>query len=114
MNETEMPAAGPDQRRSPRYRLRDISAEIDGRACEIADVSPTGILLKEAGGGRERGDAVTVTLSVPLMERIVPVRVDGFVVRADERGTAIDYVRPAVTWPQVLKVLDYRQGRAKA
>lgn len=95
--------------RAPRYELSSIKAVLNDQTVQIVDVSPTGLLVKGADAGLERGDAVTVNLSVPLMKKSVPVHVDGFVVRSDERGTAIDYVRPATTWPHVLRVLNLRE-----
>lgn len=102
--------SGQDQRRAPRYQLQSIKAELTGAPVEIVDVSPTGVLLSAGSGASlKRGDTVTLKLSVPLMKKIVPVSIDGFVVRNDERGLAIDYVTPAITWPQVLRVLDNRE-----
>ncbi|MEQ8666730.1 MAG: PilZ domain-containing protein [Rhodospirillales bacterium] len=96
--------------RAPRYELSSIKAVLNDQTVEIVDVSPTGLLVKNADASLERGDAVTVTLSVPLMKKSVPVPVDGFVVRSDERGTAIDYVRPATAWPHILRILNLREG----
>jgi len=98
-----------EHRSSPRYNLSSIAASLGGNACEIIDVSPTGIFLKGAVLGLERGDVVTVDINVPLMRHLVPVQVDGFVVRSDEKGIAIDYVKPAVTWPHVLRILDLKE-----
>lgn len=98
-----------EHRGSPRYNLSSISASLDGKTCEIVDVSPTGIFLKGAVPGLERGDVVTVNLEVPLMSHIVPVAVDGFVIRSDEKGMAVDYARPAQTWPHVLRILDLKE-----
>ena len=95
--------------RAPRYELSSIKAVLNDQAVEIVDVSPTGLLIMGADPGLERGDAVTVNLSLPLMKKSVPVPIDGFVVRSDDRGTAIDYVRPATTWPHVLRVINVRQ-----
>ena len=72
--------------RAPRYALSSVRAEIDGDAVMIVDVSPTGLLISGASASLERGDAVTVRLSVPLMQKVVPLGVDGFVVRSDDRG----------------------------
>lgn len=100
-----------EQRSSPRYNLSSIAAKLGDRGCEIVDVSPTGIFLKGEDPSLERGDVVTVELTVPLMSHVVPVRVDGFVVRSDEKGIAIDYAKPAQTWPHVLRILDMKEQR---
>lgn len=100
-----------ENRRSPRYNLSTIEVQLSGQSCEVVDVSPTGVLLKNAAGSLERGDAVTLTISVPLMSHVVPVQIDGFVVANNDRGVAIDYVRPAQTWPHVLRVLNNKEQR---
>lgn len=100
-----------ENRRSPRYNLSSIEVKIGDQVCEVADVSPTGILMKGLDSSMERGDTLTMTISVPLMSQIVPVQVDGFVVRNDDRGLAVDYVKPAITWPHVLKVLDAKEHK---
>lgn len=100
-----------ENRGSPRYNLSSIAASLGDRDCEIVDVSPTGIFLKGEDPSLERGDVVSVDLSVPLMQHEVPVRVDGFVVRSDEKGVAIDYAKPAQTWPHVLRILDIKEGQ---
>ena len=102
-----------EHRSSPRYNLSSIVASLGGKSCEIIDVSPTGIFLKGAVLGLERGDVVTVDLNVPLLSHIGPVQVDGFVVRSDEKGVAIDYARPAQTWPHVLRILDLKEQRGE-
>lgn len=100
-----------ENRGSPRYNLTSISAELGGNQCEVIDVSPSGIFLKGADASLERGDVVTVNISVPLMRHIVPVRADGFVVRSDENGVAIDYAKPALTWPHVLRIIDLKEHK---
>ncbi len=95
--------------RSPRYNLESITAKLEGKPCAIVNVSPTGLLLECSGELLERGDVVTINLTVPLMDHIVPLDVDGFVIRNDERGIAVDYARPAITWPHVLRILDDKE-----
>lgn len=101
--------SGQDQRGAPRYHLESVRAEMNGAEVGVVDVSPTGLLLAAVAGDLKRGDAITVRLSVPLLKRLVPVDIDGFVVRCEDRGIAIDYVRPAITWPRVLRLLDAKQ-----
>lgn len=98
-----------EHRGSPRYNLSSIVAMLGDKECEIVDVSPSGIFLKNGDPSLERGDVISVDLSVPLMNHIVPVRVDGFVIRSDEKGIAIDYAKPAQTWPHVLRILDIKE-----
>jgi len=100
---------GDENRRSPRYNLSTIEVKLNDQTREVVDVSPTGLLLQDSGDALGRGDAVTLTISVPLMSHIVPVQVDGFVVANNERGLAIDYVKPAQTWPHVLRVLNNKE-----
>lgn len=100
-----------ENRRSPRYNLSSIDVLLNEKHCEVGDVSPTGVLLKGAEGDFERGDVVTLTISVPLMSHVVPVQIDGFVVAINERGLAIDYVEPAKTWPHVLRILNDKEQR---
>jgi hypothetical protein len=102
-----------ENRATQRYNLKSISAVFLGQPCEIIDVSPTGILLRCDGtDDLERGDVITINLSVPLMSHIVPVNVDGFVISNTERGLAFDYAKPSQTWKHVLRVLDDKENRA--
>ncbi len=101
-----------EHRSSPRYNLSSVAATLGDKECEVVDVSPTGIFLKGADPSLERGDVVSVDLTVPLMSKVVPVRVDGFVVRSDEKGVAVDYAKPATTWPHVLRILDVKENRS--
>jgi len=98
-----------ENRGSPRYNLSSISVTLGDKGCEVVDVSPSGILLKGVDPGLERGDLVSIIISVPLMSHIVPVHADGFVVRSDDKGVAIDYAKPAVTWPHVLRIIDLKE-----
>lgn len=100
-----------ENRRSPRYNLSTIEVSLNGNPCEVGDVSPTGVLLKGTEGTFERGDVVTLTISVPLMKHVVPVQIDGFVVAINDRGLAIDYVEPAKSWPHVLRILNDKEQR---
>ncbi len=99
-----------EHRSTQRYNLKSINAQYDGEPCEIVDVSPTGMLLRIAGADSlERGDVITINLSVPLMRHMVPMDVDGFVIENSERGLAFDYARPAQTWKHVLRILDKKE-----
>ncbi len=100
-------------RNSQRYNLSSIEATLSGTACEVIDVSPTGIFLKGADPDLQRGDVVSVDINVPLMSHIVPVKVDGFVIRNNDKGVAIDYAKPAQTWPHVLRILDLKERRGE-
>jgi len=100
-----------EHRSSPRYNLSSIKAMLGDVVCEVIDVSPSGIFLKGVGAELERGDVVSVTLSLPLMGHIVSIQIDGFVIRNDDKGIAIDYAKPTITWPHVLRVLDLKEHR---
>ncbi len=99
-----------DHRATKRYNLKSLSAVYDGAPVEIVDVSPTGMLLKCEGiASLERGDVITIKLSVPLMRHIVPMDVDGFVIENSDRGLAFDYAKPAQAWKHVLRILEKRE-----
>ena len=113
MNDTNSPEQKAENRGSQRYNLKSISAVYLGTPCEIVDVSPTGILLICDGtGSLERGDVITINLSVPLMSHIVPVNVDGFVISNGDRGLAFDYAKPTQAWEHVLRILNINENKS--
>ena len=101
-----------DQRRTPRYNLKSIKAYYGDSPCELIDVSPTGMLLMcDDVRSLQRGDVITIQLSVPLMQHIVPINVDGFVIHNNERGLAVDYAEPTQAWRHVLRVIDAKEHK---
>ncbi len=91
--------------RNARLNLSSVHGKFEGVECQIVDISTTGLLLEGIVTDHVRGDAVTVALRFPLMDKTMLMDVDGFIVRCDERGIAIDYVKPSRTWVHILDIL---------
>ena len=99
-----------DKRQYPRYALPDIKVGLDGGEYELLDVSSEGVFVGGVDGGYAAGQAIELTLRVPLMNKVSPLVVPAVVVRQAEKGLAVQYATPNRTWPQVLRVLDMKQN----
>jgi hypothetical protein len=97
--------------RSKRYNLPSIHGQFEGVDCNIVDISATGLLLEGIVTDHIRGDAITVSLRFPLMDKTMLMDMDGFIIRCDENGIAIDYVKPSRTWIRILEILSLREAK---
>jgi len=97
------------QTREERYNLPDIHGKFEGVDCDLVDISASGLLLRGIVTDHVRGDTVTVNLRFPLMDKTMLMDIDGFIVRCDEKGIAIDYVKPSRTWIKILEILNARK-----
>ena len=98
------------QERNKRYNLPSIHGKFEGVECNIVDISATGLLLEGIVTDHVRGDTATISLRFPLMDKTLLMDMDGFIVRCDERGIAIDYVKPTRTWVRILDILNMREN----
>ncbi len=95
--------------RNKRYNLPSIHGQFEGVDCNIVDISSSGLFLEGIVTDHVRGDTVTISLRFPLLDKTMLMEVDGFIIRCDERGIAIDYVMPSRTWVRILEILSERE-----
>ena len=100
------------EERNKRYNLPSIHGKFEGVDCNILDISATGLMLEGIVTDHVRGDTATVSLRFPLMDKTMLLDMDGFIVRIDERGIAMDYVSPSRTWIRILNILNMRENKA--
>lgn len=96
--------------RQERYNLPEIHGKFEGVDCNIVDISATGLFLEGIVTDHVRGDTVTMSLRFPLMDKTMLMDIDGFIIRCNEHGIAVDYVQPSRTWVRILDILNQRKA----
>ncbi|MGB0748622.1 MAG: PilZ domain-containing protein [Magnetospiraceae bacterium] len=104
---------GQDKRKFERYELTGVGALIDRFQCPVINVSDQGVLLEDPMELLRQGDAAGIVLTVPLLDKIVPVEVYGWVVRAENGMAALNYDEPVRTWKRLLALLNQKQKAEK-
>ena len=102
-----------EKRRFERHELEGIGANVDRWPMGVVNISDQGVLLEDRVGRLTQGDAVCAVLTMPLMNKSVPVEIYGEVVRREGDHAALRYDEPVRTWHRLLEVLKRKQQAAR-
>lgn len=99
---------GDDRRALPRYSIKALSAKMAESALTltVTDIGETNIKLESVLGFPGLGEVVELSLSVPLLDKIVTVPIHGTVTRHADDDVVVNYSQPSKTWEHILSVLD--------
>ncbi|MGB0748621.1 MAG: PilZ domain-containing protein [Magnetospiraceae bacterium] len=107
---TDQAAASEDRRRFDRFELTDIRAFAGRDAFQVVNVSAEGVLLEGLDPALAEGDTLHLTLTIPIMRRIVSLPLRGRVARREGLSVGIHFVEPARSWSRLLELMAQRQS----
>lgn len=100
-------------RGSDRFDIEAVELVIAGRTYKLANISSTGVLVRDYPNAPKRGTALEMVVRLPVMGSMTPMEFAGMVVRDDGQGNvAINYAPPSRTWTKLLETLKIKESGA--
>ena len=99
---------GDDRRTTPRYLIASLTATIDTNEQDIGvnEIGENFIKLVNSDQEQKVGDAIKISLKVPLLDQIVSVPINGNIESITEDDVVVSYDHPLETWQRILPILD--------
>ncbi len=98
-------------RTSNRFDIDAVELVMDGEVYKLANISSSGVLLRDCHKAAKVGTALEMVVRLPVMGSMTPLEVAGMVVRDDGEGNvAINYAHPSRTWTKLLETLNIKES----
>jgi len=102
------------RRTYPRYDLASIDALIAGDACQVENVSATGVLIAGWENPSPVGNPMRITLRTALSSGVMSMDITATVIRRHDTGVvALQYDKPTSSWPKLLEFLDSKKRKGE-
>ena len=107
-NDRRETARDSDRRSTPRYNIASLSATIGPARLDVQvnDIGEDNIKLKSTDQSLKLGDSIKLSLSVPLLDQIVTIPINGNVSRTSNDQVVVSYDQPVQTWQRILPTLE--------